>query len=156
MTAGQLVQEDFALLQKQGDSHTLTGGIICFPAHWSLAQKIGRTLHNLHAPVDAYNSRISAIMERIFTNLQPETPLERANFLIYTNPDLHQPMPESQAIERTPSAPRYVRCERQTLRRLPETGAIVFSIHTYLYPARDLGAEAYAALAAYRPELAED
>lgn len=31
-----------------------------------------------------------------------------------------------------------IRSERQTLRRLPRTGAIVFGIHTYLYKVQDL------------------
>lgn len=32
----------------------------------------------------------------------------------------------------------YVRCERQTLHRLPKTKALVFAFHTYLYPIQDI------------------
>lgn len=35
----------------------------------------------------------------------------------------------------------FLRCERQTLYRLPKSGAIVFSIHTYRYPIRQLKEE---------------
>jgi hypothetical protein len=35
----------------------------------------------------------------------------------------------------------FLRCERQTLHRLPVSGAIVFAFHTYLYPIRDIKAE---------------
>ena len=153
LICGQLAQEDFAILQKSGDQHIFTGGVICFPAHWSLAEKIDRTLHGLHEPVDTYDQRINDSMERIFNNLRPDAPLARANFLIYTDPDLYQPMSETLDIQRKPGAPRYVRAERQTLRRLPQTGAIIFSIHTYLYPASALTADAHAALAKLRPEL---
>jgi hypothetical protein len=32
----------------------------------------------------------------------------------------------------------FLRCERQTLHRLPNSGAIVFAFHTYLYPIQDI------------------
>lgn len=32
----------------------------------------------------------------------------------------------------------FLRCERQTLHRLPVSGAIVFAFHTYLYPIEDV------------------
>lgn len=35
----------------------------------------------------------------------------------------------------------FLRCERQTLYRLPKSRAIVFSIHTYRYPIRQLKEE---------------
>ena len=80
----------------------------------------------------------------------------RANFLVYTDPDLHQPLPEGVAKRFDVSAPRYIRVERQTLRRLPQTKAIVFAIHTFQTPASTLSATSYARLAALRPELMAD
>jgi len=154
LTAGQLAQEDFALLQKSGDTHKFVGGIICFPAHWRLADKLGKSLGQLHGPVDAFNKDISRRTERIFDGLHAETPLERANFLIYTNPDLHQPARAAKTVTR--GAARYVRVERQTLRRLPHTGIIVFAIHTYMTPASTLNVEELRCLTALRPELADD
>nr|MCU0911011.1 DUF3445 domain-containing protein [Paracoccaceae bacterium] len=41
-----------------------------------------------------------------------------------------------------------MRCERQCLVRLPVTGAVVFSIHTYVVEAAGLPPEARAALPA--------
>lgn len=32
----------------------------------------------------------------------------------------------------------HLRCERQTLYRLPDSGALVFSLHTYRYPLRQI------------------
>jgi hypothetical protein len=40
----------------------------------------------------------------------------------------------------TPATMR-LRTERQTLRRLPKTGAIIFTIRTYLFPVEELGKE---------------
>lgn len=44
LTLGRLVQEDLCLLEQDGAEHVLTGAILCFPASWTLAQKLGRPL----------------------------------------------------------------------------------------------------------------
>ena len=59
----------------------------------------------------------------------------------------------------TPTATAAIlRTERQTLRRLPETGAVVFGVKVYVTPVEDLDADARAAfraaLAAFSPEMA--
>jgi hypothetical protein len=66
----------------------------------------------------------------MFSAIRVEQPLWRANFLLYTDADLHQPRREGDI--RGKSDPRYVRVERQSFRRLPVTGAVVFGIHTYV------------------------
>ncbi|MEO1028918.1 MAG: DUF3445 domain-containing protein [Pseudomonadota bacterium] len=152
--AAQLLQEDLALLIKDGDRHILVGGVLCFPAHWRLSEKIGRTLTGLHQPVDAYDEAIGQRVERVFNMLRSEQPLMRANALIYTNPDLHQPFEEINRKQLDQGAPRYVRVERQTLTRLEATGGIVFSIHTYLVQADSLPENAYQSLLETRPKLA--
>lgn len=55
VVAGRLAQEDFCLLDKAegADEHALVGAILCFPSNWTLAQKIGRPLGRMHAPVAA-------------------------------------------------------------------------------------------------------
>lgn len=153
LIAGQLAQEDFALLTKGQGEHRLTGATICFPANWRLADKIGKTLSALHAPVRSFDTNIAARTQRVFCNLRTDTLLERANFLIYTDPDLHQPQRAPKTIEK--NVPRYIRVERQTLRRLPKTGAIVFAIHTYQVLASTLSARQHAGLAVLRPEVLE-
>lgn len=152
-TAAQLVQEDLCLLIEHGAEHRLVGGALCFPAHWTLQEKMGRSLFGVHRPVAEYDARLSERVERILANLQPDRPILRANVLIYTDPELHQPAKEGVAKRLVTGAPRYVRVERQTLRRLARTGAIVFAIHTYLIRAEDLPCTAFDALAARRPEL---
>ncbi len=55
----------------------------------------------------------------------------RANVLPYDHARLHNPRPEFE--RHRPEGPaRYLRVERQVLLRLPESRAVVFSIHTYL------------------------
>ena len=51
LTAGRLVQEDLCLLDHDGHEHRLTAAILCFPASWTLGQKIGRPMTTIHVPV---------------------------------------------------------------------------------------------------------
>lgn len=151
---GCLIQEDVAILEKVGDEHRLTAGLLCFPAHWRLSEKLGRSLFGVHDPVADYDAGLNRRVERILNMIRPGQPLMRANALIYTNPDLHQPVAEAVTKDIEADQPRYVRVERQTLARLKRTGAIVFSIHTYLMPLSVLPRPAYKRLAATRPRLA--
>ncbi|MFM7444772.1 MAG: heme-dependent oxidative N-demethylase subunit alpha family protein, partial [Tabrizicola sp.] len=48
LTLGRLVQEDLCLMERRGEEYVLTGGILCFPASWSLAQKLGRPMTSIH------------------------------------------------------------------------------------------------------------
>lgn len=153
LTVGRLVQEDIAILQKDAEHHLMTAGLICFPAHWRLAEKIGRTLTDLHTPVSQYNPDIAMRIERLFTRLRPNTPLQRANVLIYTDPDLHQPASERTSKPIAKNTPRYIRSERQTLRRLPGSGSIIFAIHTYIVKASSLSPDQYQRLSQIRPAL---
>lgn len=134
-TVGRLVQEDFCLLEKRGEAHVLVGAVLCFPASWSLAEKFLRPLGRIHAPVSAYDEDIEARVQRLFDGVRPGRPLWRFNALWYEAPDLFQPRSETapRRAEAPGKAP-FLRSERQTLLRLPRTGAVVFSIHTYVLP----------------------
>lgn len=151
---GRLIQEDIAILEKVGDEHRVTAGLLCFPAHWRLSEKLGRSLFGVHDPVADYDAGLNRRVERILNMIRPGQPLMRANALIYTNPDLHQPVAEAVTKDIEPDQPRYIRVERQTLARLKRTGAIVFSIHTYVMPVSALPRQTYERLAATRPRLA--
>ncbi len=150
LTLGRLVQEDLCILQQQGDEHVLMGAILCFPASWSLAQKIGRPLSGIHTPVPSYDDRIQTSVQRMFNAIRVEQPLWRGNSLLYDDPTLHQPRLEG-ARRARPVAKTYVRSERQCLLRLPGTRAVVFTIHTYVVRRSTLAADAEAAILALHP-----
>ncbi len=150
LTLGRLVQEDLCILQSQGDEHVLTGAILCFPASWTLAQKIGRPLTGIHDPVTSYDDRIATSVQRMFNAIRVEQPLWRSNSLLYDDATLHQPRTEGARRPR-PVAKTYVRSERQCLLRLPETRAVVFTIHTYVVLRSPLSREAEAAVLALHP-----
>lgn len=150
LTLGRLVQEDFALHLPMGDEHGLVGAILCFPASWTLAEKIGRPLSAIHTPVDTYDANLAARVQRMFTMLRPGQVLWRANALLYADPSLYHPRREDAPRERV--GPRdYLRSERQCLLRLPQSGAVVFSIHTTIVHIDTVPPEALAAFHALHP-----
>lgn len=146
LTLGRLLQEDFCLLQPGPEgSHLLTGAVLCFPASWTLSQKIGRSLLGIHIPVESYDGNIAARVQRLFDAIRPEQPLWRGNALDYADPALYQPRLEGETRPAGAGDKAYIRSERQCLLRLPQSRAVVFSIHTYLVHRTTLSAEAEAA-----------
>ncbi|MBT7446656.1 MAG: DUF3445 domain-containing protein [Tateyamaria sp.] len=140
MVLGQLMQNDFVLMEKRGSEHVLTGAVLCFPASWRLHEKAGRSLTDIHVPVEEYNEEIARRVQRLFDGIKIGRPMWRFNQLWYEDPELFQP--------RSSSQPRrvgfdqidgpYYRTERQTLLRLPVSRAVSFAIHTYLLRREDI------------------
>lgn len=149
LTLGRLVQEDLCILQSQEGEHHLTGAILCFPASWTLAQKLGRAMTSIHIPVGSYTPEMAARVQRMFDAIRPEQGLWRMNYLTYATDVLHHPRLEEAPRDRRKTVEKpFVRCERQCLIRLPQTRAVVFTIHTYLMPISRLPPDAQAGLAA--------
>ena len=130
LTLSRLVQEDFCIHQKDSAEHVLTAALLCFPAAWTLAEKLGKPLGRIHLPVARYDAEVARRVQRMFDMVRPEQALWRSNLLRYDDPALFQPNTEAypRPVGR-PTSP-YLRSERQTILRLPSTGAVVFSIHT--------------------------
>lgn len=156
VAAGRLVQEDLCLLEKPpgAPEHVLTAAVLCFPASWTLAEKIGRPLSEIHIPVASYNPEIAARVQRMFDLLRPGQILWRQNALLYATPDLYQPRPEAEPRVTPETRPDYLRSERQCILRLPRSGAILFSIHTYVVPFERLTPAQAAALDEHPVEYA--
>lgn len=134
-TLGMLVQEDLCVMEKRGDEHVLTAAVLCFPSNWMLREKFLRPLVSIHIPVDAYDENIAKRVQRLFNGIQPGRPLWRFNVLWYGDAVLHKPFSESQRHSTVPREDAsYLRSERQVLTRLPESQAVVFSIHTFMIP----------------------
>ena len=136
-TVSRLIQEDICILQKDGDAHKLTAALLCFPASWTLSEKIGRALPTIHGPVATYDATIAKRVQRLFDGIRSGHPLWRANLLRYENAALYQPKSEEDTREPHVENPQFERSERQTLWRLPVSGAMVFSIHTTVVALRE-------------------
>ena len=137
ITAGRIVQEDLLILNwdTKIQEHVLSGGILCFPALWTLEEKMNKPLSRIHKPVLSYDKKITKIVQRMFDNLRINQPIWRANWYLYENPELFSPL--SEKFSHTTRKDFFegnfwVRVERQTLMRLPDSKSIIFGIHTYV------------------------
>ena len=131
VTLGHLVQQDLCLMEKRGAEHVLSAAVLCFPASWTLEEKFMRPLTGIHIPVDSYDDSMARRVQRLFDGVQVGRPLWRFNALWYVDPSLHQPRRENdRRAERGAQDARYLRTERQSILRLPQSGAVVFGIHT--------------------------
>jgi hypothetical protein len=134
LTLGKLVQEDICLLRKEGAEHVLVGAVLCFPASWRLAEKVGRPLIGIHAPVAEYDADLARRVQRLFDGVRAGRPLWRFNQLWYDDPELHQPRSATAPRRIVPdrAAAPFIRSERQCVVRMPLSGIVVFSIHTFV------------------------
>lgn len=147
-TLGRLCAEDFCLMQPGGQGeHVLTGAILCFPAGWTLAEKLGQPMGRIHVPVAKYTPEIATRVQRLLDGVRPGIGLMRGT-AHHSNAPLHNPRTEAQGRAPEGALP-FIRVERQCLFRLPQTGAVVFSIHTSVIDPADLTADQAATLAEF-------
>lgn len=106
----------------------LVAGAVLFPSHWRLADKLGLPLAAVHERVPGYPA---AQVDRFLDRLRPGQVAWRRNLLLHRDGTLHAPDP---ATDDVPVADWWLRSERQTFRVLPDTGAVLFTIHTDTTP----------------------
>lgn len=147
--AARSAWEDMCLLTRAPgeDIYRLVGAAVAFPSDWSPAQKLGLPLAALHAPIYGYDEQLASPVDIFMAKLKPGAIYGRTNWFIAPTPSLRwvdQTGPEDAFSCLTPENAGenlFVRCERQTLRRLPQTGAILFTIGIYVEPLGSLGNE---------------
>jgi len=137
--AGRLVAEDLCLLVPDDDGRwVLAAGSVCFPSHWRLPDKLGLPLAAVHGPVPDYATDLADRVDRFLDRLRPGRGVWRRNWTVHASPDLFAPAPPpppDPPITATDAGHRlWLRSERQTLTRLPQTGTIVFTIRTQQTP----------------------
>ena len=144
--AARLVQEDLIIMLpldiKQARTSAgwwLAAGSVAFPSRWSLRKKFGLPMDIIHAPVPFYKEQLETTVDNFFSQMPCDQIFSRRNWSLYDNPALRQdgteqmdeitqkPITSSNAGEQL-----WLRVERQTLRKLKKTGAILFTIRIHL------------------------
>ena len=135
---GRFVQEDLCLMAPGPDGYTLEAASLCFPARWRLMDKMGLPMSGIHKPVPDYSEKLSRPVDSFFNRIDVDRPVWRVNWSLTTDPTMFQPVRQKHCASELSITSKnagdmvYMRCERQTLRRLPDTGWILFTIKTYL------------------------
>ena len=149
-TASLLVAEDLIVMRKGEGGWRLAAGSLCFPSSWSLVEKFGKPLQDIHAPVPGFGpgTRSADLINRMFDGLQGQA-VERYNWSIQAGSALYHPLSGQQRIDRATGRPTkfpdgdidgraFIRVERQTLRKLPVSKDILFTIRIHIDPLKVL------------------
>lgn len=150
--ASLLVQEDLILMRRDERGWRLAAGSLCFPSSWSLREKFGKPLQEIHEPVPGFGpgTRPAELINRMFDGLQGQA-VERFNWSIQADDRLYHPLSNVERIDRATNRPSrfpdgdvnahaFIRVERQTLRKLPASRDILFTIRIHLDPLKVLEA----------------
>jgi len=133
VAAARGVQEDLCLMVPRDGGHHLDAAVLCFPSHWRLADKAGGSAAAIHGPVPTYAEDLADRVDRYLARLRPDVVGVRRNWSIHDSPALHAPVrPEPPAVTEPPRL--WLRSERQTLRALPRSGAVLFTIRVQQTP----------------------
>ncbi|RMZ72860.1 HRQ family 2 [Pyrenophora seminiperda CCB06] len=140
-------------------TYKLASYINATPAGFSTRSKLHLSLSAIHNPVPYYAEKLERSMDRFFARLPVGKVVKRENWSVSvkgewfclegahgvvhantnTNNDAkeqeQEKMKEEEEVVVDPEITS-LRCERQTLHRLPVSGAVVFAFKTYMYPVR--------------------
>jgi hypothetical protein len=140
-----IVQEDFMLLEEIDGRQTITAASNAYSSSGRLVESVGRDIRWAHEPVPNLTKLHGSRIDRILASVHEHNLCARYNWqltpvaAIFYPPDPHAANHATMEsvctrLSEDPSLTSsllYLRVERQTLRRLPETRAVAFSIHTY-------------------------
>ncbi|KAI9932123.1 hypothetical protein ASPWEDRAFT_171752 [Aspergillus wentii DTO 134E9] len=140
--AVRLTMEDLSILMKNEDEeYYLAASASLFPVGWTVDKRIGWTISQLHEPVPLWHQQVANSVSKFLARLTPTSSMERSNYFIEVkrpNEDLletlYRPTTLSEGNPDPSPGEILIRRERQTFRRLPRTGAIVFGVKTFLTP----------------------
>ena len=106
------------------------------PTRWSLKEKFGQSLSDIHAEVPGYKEKIDSRVNKIFLNLPDKKIFERFNWSIFDSPELFQPINSKRlvAIENIEPSELFLRVERQSIRRVDKSMAVLFTVRVHVDP----------------------
>ena len=157
VVCARLVQDDLAIMfEKEDGQYYLLAGAILLGGFWRLSDKFGMPLSEIHTSGDVpgFKAKLEKGMMNFFRRIQPHTPVLRNNYFLQVDDDLawsssigSEDGSETQAVgwvtaEKNKAIEHHhFRSERQSLRRLPRSGGVVFTIRTYFEPITKIAQE---------------
>jgi hypothetical protein len=152
-----MVEEDFMLLEDVAGTLRITAASNAYSSSGRLASSVGREMDWAHEPVPQLTQKLGPRINRVLGSIHASKPCERFNWQITPLPSVFFPHTDPHAanaeamrtalatLRRNPAAVGnllWMRVERQTLMRLPESNAVAFSLHTYSDPMSSLQSDA--------------
>lgn len=152
--AGRQVQEDLLLLA-DAPGVPLVAGQLCFGNAWCLDDKLGLSFLAIHSPVPIFDAAIGRSAQLLMERIKPNRPVWRTNWSVVATDQLDyaprwRDTVHARKLQVTPENAGervFFRVERQGLARLPQSRAVLFTIHTYCHPLAALNTSEARALA---------
>jgi hypothetical protein len=149
MQVSRLIEEDFMLLEEVGGALQITAASNAYSSSGRLVGSVGHDVDWAHGSVPQLTPKLGGKINRVLGSIHTATPCERFNWQItplatvffpHDDPHAANAAAMREAVGELRRAPDrvgellWIRVERQTLRRLPDSNAVAFSLHTYSDP----------------------
>lgn len=155
--SARLIQDDLAIMfEKPDGQYYLQAGAILLAGFWRLEDKWGMPLSEIHTSGDVpgFKQKLEKGMMNFFRRVKPDGPVLRNNYFMQVDDELawsssigsedaSEGIGWFTAEKNRAIKHHYFRSERQSLRRLPRSGGVVFTIRTYFHPVAEIAREAY-------------
>jgi dimethylamine monooxygenase subunit A len=142
------VEEDFMLIEEDRGAHVITAASNAYSSSGRLVASVGHDVAWAHEPVPQLTNKLGPRIDRIIASIHADTPCERFNWQLtplstkFFPHGAHAANAEAMrqicdSLCRNPERAGellWIRVERQTLSRLTETRAVVFTLHTFSDP----------------------
>ncbi|KAL4808752.1 hypothetical protein BDV18DRAFT_89763 [Aspergillus unguis] len=136
------VPEDFGIMMRDDKTgnYFLRAAVICSSMGWNVASKAGLQLHRIHDHIPDYAEKMKFSMDRFFTKLPTDKPIQRGSWGLEIGQPLYMPPGDPHEELRQSQDPNlkledvHLRVDWQTLRRLPLSGAVVFNFKALFTP----------------------
>ena len=147
LAAARRVPDDLVLMERRAGDWAVSALSLSAGSFFTADEALGKGLEALHGPVPGFAERFLFRVRRIFDHLPVEDIVERRNWSVVAWRGLYAPEASEarrRALRQRPRHPGtglYLRCERQTLRRMPRTGGVLFTIRIHVTPLFALDAD---------------
>jgi len=129
------IPEDFAIVLRNetNGNYYFRAGVICSSLGWNVGTKIGLSLEEIHVPIPDYKEKMSFSMDRYFSKMPTNNPIQRGSWGLEIGTPLYMPPGDPHEKlrgfqdEKLEVENCYLRVDWQTLRRLPLSAGIVFN-----------------------------
>lgn len=131
---GAHIAEDLCLVDVQDNLRFVTG-LVAAPSYWSLHEKLGKPLWQVHAPVQGMNAKIGDNITRFMRNAPVGQPFYRSNWFVHERAAFRPP-PDVDLLA-LDCNDWVIRSEQQVLYR-PDSRYLVFTIRVLFAALGDL------------------
>ena len=111
------VPDDLCIIECKKKQRLLAASV-CSPSYWNIKSKIGKSLREIHKPVESLNEKIGNPIEKFINNAPLNKPFLRENWLIHGDDQRMHLTPEG--FPRGNVKDWIVRSERETLCKFSE------------------------------------